>query len=320
LPTPQAFQASCGNEQLSINAPAVTPDLGTQLHLAVGGKGRAAQATQGYTQATIAIDTDSLFMSRLFSNNVTSATNWIASMFNTMNIMYETDLNVQLLIGTTFLRTVSSTDPYTGLGQNTPSNTADLNLFGGYWRNNESSVPRSFAALLSGAISSTSNSCSAAGIAWVDQYCQKGYGSGGTTYGSYSVNKVCTSINIDPNGAFNARIVGHELGHNFGADHTHCTNINNGSSPASTNTIDQCYNQESGNGCYAGATSCPASGPGAPAGTIMSYCNIKGCGSGQNVLQFHPTQIDDVLLPRIAANTPGCLVGNDTIFRNGFEP
>ena len=43
---------------------------------------------------------------------------------------------------------------------------------------------------------------------------------------------------------------------------------------------------------HSGATSCPASGPGAPAGTIMSYCNQLQCGpTGQNVLQFHPTQV-----------------------------
>lgn len=51
----------------------------------------------------------------------------------------------------------------------------------------------------------------------------------------------------------------------------------------------------------------------------MSYCNMGVCGAVQNLLQFHPTQINDVLLPEIAANTPSCLKLDD-IFKNGFEP
>ena len=82
-----------------------------------------------------------------------------------------------------------------------------------------------------------------------------------------------------------------------------------------SNTIDLCSNV--GSGCYTGPTSCPVSGPGAPRGSVMSYCNQNGC--NQNVLQFHPTQITR-LLARIAANTPSCLSeGNDLIFANGFE-
>lgn len=117
--------------------------------------------------------------------------------------------------------------------------------------------------------------------------------------------------------SYSARVVGHELGHNFGAYHTHCTNASNGSAPTGTNTIDRCSNES---GCYSGATSCPSSGPGAPAGTIMSYCNSIGCGSqGQNVLQFHPTQVA-VLSALIAQNTPGCIAPlADRVFVSGFE-
>ena len=328
LPSPDAFEFKCGNESVQLDLRSVTrsADLATQLRDATSATGAPAtttatsstiaapQATQAFRTAVIAIDTDSLFMSRLFSNNTTSATNWIASMFNTMNTMYETDLNVQLLIGTTILRTSAVGDPYTALSTGSANGT-DLNIFGNYWRLNESAVPRSFAILLSGAIASSGGSCSAAGIAWIDEYCQKGFVNGSNTVGSYSVNKVCTSLTIDPNGTFDARIVGHEIGHNFGANHTHCTNVSTGSAPTGSNTIDQCYNGESGSGCYAGATSCPS---GQSSGTIMSYCNISGCGT-QNQLHFHPTHINSVLLPAIAANTPSCLgSGNDIIFQSNF--
>ena len=52
----------------------------------------------------------------------------------------------------------------------------------------------------------------------------------------------------------------------------------------------------------------------------MSYCNLIGCGSsGQNVLQFHPTQIT-TLSALIAQNTPSCIATSaDLVFRNGFD-
>lgn len=322
LPAGFQFNFRCGNENQNLDMRSMDlhsgENLADQLHAATSSVAVSPiSSASAFRLATIGIDTDSLFMSRLFSNNTTNAVNWIASMFNTMNTMYEGDLQVQLVIGTTILRTSAANDPYTG-ATDSPSDTHDLDIFGNYWMTNESSVKRSFAILLSGQIASTSNSCSAAGIAWIDEYCQNGQTSGSNTVGSYSVEQVCTSINIDPNGAFDARIVGHEIGHNFGAYHTHCTNTTSGAAPSGTNTIDQCYNIESG--CYAGATtSCPAGG----AGTIMSYCNftsVSGCAAGtQNLLHFHSTQINQVLLPEIASNTPSCLSSSDVIFADGFQ-
>jgi hypothetical protein len=263
--------------------------------------GRAPAGTLRY--ATVAVDTDNEFMSERFSNNTTAAASWIADLFATMNVMYERDLDVMLQQGTTILRT--TTDPYT---QNaTPADSADLNEFGTYWQTHYAATPRAFAMLLSGKSSSGN---SASGIAWIDAYCQTQ-----SQGGSYSVNQVFTNAQI--NVSLSALIVGHELGHNFGAWHTHCTNAATGGAPTGTNTIDKCYNEPQ---CYQGATSCPASGPGAPAGTIMSYCNIMQCGqTGQNVLQFHPTQVN-TLNALIAQNTPSCLATTgDEIFGDGFE-
>lgn len=255
--------------------------------------------------AVIAIDTDNEFMSERFNNNSAAATAWIADMFAAMNVMYERDVNVHLQQGTTMLRT--TTDPYTQ--DNTPADGADLSEFANYWQSHYANVPRAFAMLLSGKASSGN---SASGIAVVNAYCRT-QASGG----SYSVNQIFTNPGISV--SYSVLITAHELGHNFGAYHTHCTNIANGSAPAGSNTIDKCWNES---GCYQGSTSCPTSGPGAPAGTIMSYCNQLQCGpDGQNVMFLHPTQIN-VLNALIAQNTPSCLTpggGGDLIFRNGFN-
>ena len=259
-------------------------------------------------RAIVAVDTDNEFMSRRFSNNTTAATAWIADLFATMNVMYQRDLDVVLTQGTTMLRT--ATDPYTQ--SNSPADGADLDEFGDYWQAHYNNVQRAFAILLSGKSSSGN---SASGIAWLNAYCENQ-----SNGGSYSVNQIFTNSGIDV--SLSASIVGHELGHNFGANHTHCTDINNGNEPVATNTIDQCYNGEAGSGCYAGAVSCPTSGPGHPLGTIMSYCHAggtHGAGCGQDVMQFHPTQVT-ALSALIAQHTGSCLnVVTDLIFRNGFN-
>ena len=270
----------------------------------------ASHAPEGTLRsAVVAVDTDNEFMSRRFGNNTTDATDWIADLFTTMNVMYQRDLNVVLQQGTTMLRT--TTDPYTQTG--TPANQADLTEFGTYWQTHYAAVQRSFAMLLSGKSASGDQ---ASGIAWINAYCETQ-----SQGGSYSVNQIFTDSGV--NVSLSARIVGHELGHNFGAYHTHCTNIATGGAPTGTNTIDQCYNGEAGSGCYSGAVSCPTSGPGHPLGTLMSYCNTSGPNSadcGQNVLQFHPTQIT-TLSALINQNTPSCLAfgGGDLIFSDGFD-
>lgn len=258
--------------------------------------------------AVVAVDTDTTFMSKRFAGNTTDATDWIADLFAQMNVMYQRDLDVNLQQGTTFLRTAS--DPFAN--SDPVANSAMLNEFGNYWSANYSSgsgaISRSFAMLLSG---NSSNPNGASGIAWINSYCQTA-GNGG----SYSTNQIFTNAAVAV--SFSASIVGHELGHNFGAAHTHCTNASSGAYPTGSNTIDLC--STAGTGCYTGATSCPSTGPGAPRGSIMSYCNQLNNGAcGQNVQIFHPTQIT-ALRARIAANTPSCLsLDNDTIFISGFE-
>jgi len=316
IPPGYKYEYRCSNEDPVTPSP---PSLDLMLkNLAQPGTPAIiASSPSPYSLAIVAVDTDSLFMSTLFSNSTANAATWIAKMFNTMNTMYETDLDVELVQGTTFLRV--GTDPYAG-ANHVPVDTADVDVLAAYWRGHYAGVKRAFATLLSGrgpceSCGMNCISCQASGQAWINQYCQAGFDSQGHVVGSYSVEQVFSSLLVDPDGDIAARLVGHELGHNFGANHTHCTDKNSGQAPVATNTIDQCFKGEAGSGCYAGlSTPCPAGG----SGTIMSYCNDSGACGTDNLLQFNGTQISATLAPNIAAKTPTCLL-TDLIFGNGFN-
>jgi len=232
-------------------------------------------------QAEVAIDTDNEWMAGK-GNNTTTAMNFITDIFLAMNVFYERDVETRLLIGQVILRTTP--DPYSVA----TGRSEQLDEFAEYWRVNQGGVNRDFAAMFSGR---DIGSGAFSGIAWINQYCQKGVVLGnGRTAGSYSFN----AIGSGRTAASTAWLVGHELGHNLGSPHTHCYN------PA----VDQCYSGESS--CYSGPVSCPAGGK----GTIMSYCHVSagsgGAGCGTNKSEFHPT-VQGVIEGRLAANTPSCI-------------
>ncbi len=254
---------------------------------------RTALATR---TATVAFDVDIEAMANKFGNSTATATTYLATFINVMNASYDAPLNVQLLVGTAFFNI--GTDPY---GTTTNTN-AQLDLLGAYWRDNHAGVARAFVMLISAVQPS---GCSASGVAWVNAYCRNGTPGTTNVYGSYSVNQLfygCGTINDD------MRVAAHELGHNFGASHTHCTVSGGG-------FIDQCFNGEAANGCYSGVQSCPSDN-----GTLMSYCHLFGGCSPS--LQFHPVHVG-LLTPKInAAEAANCIKpvgGVDTIFANGFQ-
>ena len=232
-------------------------------------------------QADVAVDTDTEWMAGK-SNNTVTATTWIEDLFLSMNVMYERDVNTRLLIGDVFLRI--GPDPYNLDGSDV---SAALTEFGEYWRVNQDSIVRDFAAMLSGR---SINNWSFSGIAWINQYCKNGRSqSNGQTSGSYSYNAVGAGWSA----AAISKFIGHELGHNMGSPHTHC--LSNGLG----GFVDQCVNF-GGSNCYSGTPSCPIAG----SGTTMSYCHLLGgCGSTSD---FHPI-VQTLLEDRLAVNSPGCI-------------
>jgi hypothetical protein len=243
--------------------------------------GRSAFVLGSLYKGTLAIDTDKEYLAA-FGNNTTNATNYIATLVANINVMYERDLNLRLVIGTTILRVGS--DPWTVTGSG--ASGGQLNEFTNYWNTNypKTTTPRSFAALFSG--KSTSG---LSGIAWV-----AGSVCGGGV--DYSFDQ------ISGNGSWlwgDTLIVGHEIGHNMGSPHTHCY-----SAPAP----DHCWAGES---CYTGATSCPTAqtinGVANVTGTIMSYCHLLGgCSTS---LVFHPSTVSRYVGPALDSGAASaCIV------------
>ncbi len=272
---PQGASLKCGQEDF--------PDTAS-LPSAVAGRaaqGRTALALGSLYKAVLAIDTDNEYLAG-FSNDTAATTSYIATLVANINVMYERDLNLRLVVGTTILRT--ATDPWTVTGSG--ASGPQLSEFTNYWNTNypKSGTPRSFAALFSG--KSTSG---LSGIAWV----------AGSVCGSgtdYSFDQ------ISAHGSWlwgDTLIVGHEIGHNMGSPHTHCY-----TNPAP----DRCYAGES---CYTGATSCPAAqtinGVANVTGTIMSYCHLLGgCSSS---LVFHPSTVSRYVGPTLDSGaTAACIV------------
>ncbi len=258
----------------------------------------AAAITGGSRQAVVAIDTDNELMQQKFSNNNTSANNYLAALFTAMNVIYERDLDLTLVQGNTTLRPSTTTDPYPSAQGS--SIVTQLDEFGGFWRDNNAGVARAFAAMISG---KSNNSFSSSGIAWLipsGNYCTaKGSGGSSNIFGHYSINRVFKFGGATA--ADDVQVVAHELGHNFGVNHTHCTS-GAGVQPTGSSTLDQCYNGEVSLGCYGGGESCPAGGN----GTLMSYCHLSTASCGV-VEEFHPVQ-ETVLLARIATNVGlGCI-------------
>jgi Metallo-peptidase family M12/IPT/TIG domain len=255
------------------------------------------QALSRLHSATIAVDTDNELMGIKFADNPTNATNYIAQVFAGITAIYERDLFVRLLQGFTVLRPSTTPDPYI---QSSGGNAdgAKLNEVSTYWNNNYSGIQRALVMMLSG--KQTGGGWS--GIAWIGGLCEPFFGVG--------FNQV-PRAGITANSS-DFQLIGHEMGHNFGSPHTHCTDT---SANAGIQPIDFCWSAEcgsnwvpaSGQVCPANFTINPANG--APVtgvrGTLMSYCHLLGGCGVTNV--FHPQSISIAISPDVDAAVNQCL-------------
>ena len=201
----------------------------------------------------LALDLD-FFTWSTFSN-VDNATEWALAMMAGVEAIYTQELNGLALLQASYIHIWQSSDPmnaYVG------DAGAMLDSFRNTWQTNSAlnSVQRDMTHLIS-----KRTNTGTGGIAWLDVNC------GSFAYG-FSANLTnTTNYNINSY-SWNLDVVSHELGHNFGANHTHWCGWPGGA-------IDNCASAEGG--C--------SDGPSVGSGTIMSYCHTTSTGK---TLVFHP--------------------------------
>ncbi len=173
----------------------------------------------------------------LDQGSVTNVTNYVTGMFNVVQLLY-TNETINTEISQIFVWT--SADPYI---PNTTSNDL-LNNF----QATRTTFNGNVAHLL------TTRNLNVGGLAYLDIIC--------TPSSAYAISNIDNTYSAYPNYSWTIEVVTHELGHNFGSNHTHWCGWTGGA-------IDDCYAVEGS--CSPGPT--PTSG-----GTIMSYCHLSSTG------------------------------------------
>jgi hypothetical protein len=231
---------TCGTEDSKI--PAEVPEGGIA-------------GTNPCRQVRVAYETDYEF-TQLFGGNGSAAAGYIATLASSLTSIYQRDVNARL--SASYLRLwIDPFDPWTGT-----STSAQLNEFRGHWDSFMLTVPRDLAHFLSGR-------GLGGGIAYLPGLCA------GAAYGvSANLAGFYPTPLLDNNGQnWDMYVVSHELGHNFGAPHTHNYNPpldGCGLSPADCTAADQ------------------------DIGTIMSYCHLCSGGVSNIKLKFHPGNIASI--------------------------
>lgn len=164
-----------------------------------GGNAQEAHLPSGSSRVMklceIAYDADFEFYQKNSSSIPTTVAD-IEAVQNGVTVIYERDCEVTFAITTVIVRSNSS-DPYT-------SSVADtlLTQFRNHWQNNQQSVPRDIAHLMTG----RNINGGTIGIAWLSAVC---------TSNGYGLSESRFSGNLNMRVALTA----HEIGHNFSANH-----------------------------------------------------------------------------------------------------
>ena len=257
----------CHTEDLDINEPIINP-----------------QSNVSTECVEMAIDTD-YYTFLEFDSNCFSVVEWSLAVLAGVSEIYMQELDEEVLLQARFINVRETQDNYYNLNDCSDM----LDELGEYWTEAPLNTLLNDVDLIHLFTRKQANG----GVAWVDAICSSdGYYKGGVSSG------LNTNLNYDyPDNtpfSYNMAYVSHEVGHNFGANHTHwCGWEAEPSLGFPGGAIDSCYPVE-GN----------CSEPGdADIGSIMSYCDLAGITS---VLQFHPIVKNQAIIPNINSNQANC--------------
>jgi hypothetical protein len=176
-------------------------------------------------------------------NSTTNTTNWMTSVFNNLQTLYNND-GISVGLKSIFIWT--ELDPYEGIGN---SSTAYLNAF----RNTRIVFDGDVGQLVG------IDPSGLGGVAFLNTLCTQ------NNYSYSDVNEI--SFETVPTYSWIVQVIAHEFGHSLGSPHTHGCYWNGNNTP-----IDGCGQQL---GYYEPSqAACPTIGPIPSSGTIMSYCAL----------------------------------------------
>ena len=219
------------------------------------------------TCVEVALDIDH-YTYTTFGSDCGNSVEWALALLTGVTEIYQTELNDLIYLAASYVNVWEVTDPYASYTGNAG---AMLDAFRLEWLNNPdlANRPRDLVHLLT-----RRGDTGTGGIAYLNVICNNAYAAGFSAYLSPSM-----TYNLN-NYSWNLNVVAHELGHNFGSNHTHWCGWPGG-------PIDDCYTAEGG--C--------SNTPAPQVGTIMSYCHAVAGGSVN--LEFHPTVESVALIPSI---------------------
>jgi len=224
--------------------------------------------------ALLAVETDWEFTNDLFEGNTAASAAYASELIAAVSEIYLRDVGVTLLINNLRIW-ADANDLWTE-----PNAIDQLYEFRDYYNANEQGIARHTAHFLSGRSLS-----GAGGVAFLPGLCQGSwaYGLSGHLGGSFPYP---LEDNHPQN--WDIVVVAHELGHNFGAPHTHSMNP----------PVDEC--------AYGGCAN-------ADQGTIMSYCHTCDGGIANMVLRFHERVLDEEIFPYLQNDLP-CVLSDAAVF------
>ena len=199
------------------------------------------------------------------------AINWAFAIMAGVSQIYESETNAAIQVVYTYVW--NTTDPYsTWIAQS----SAMLSELKDYWQINNAAINRDLVHLMT-----KRSNTGTGGIAYLDALCSTNWG-----YGfSSDLNNDTTFSFPNPSYTWNLFVCSHEIGHNFGAHHTHWCGWNPDATltpPFPGGVIDNCVDVE-------GAC---ANNPSPQLGTIMSYCHTTWGGA---TIDFHEIVVSQAL-------------------------